>query len=130
MAQLRPATDGALCPGFRGAERATYGNQGRGHRRAAKHLTDGDPLQQLILNRTKAADRTVTEHWQIDWPRCRSAPSRQNGSGGAPAPPGLRNGENALSTRGGANVLAAARAADKLLKAAGYDTSGGACAEP
>jgi hypothetical protein len=84
----------------------------------------------LILNRTKAADRTVTEHWQIDWPRCRSAPSRQNGSGGAPAPPGLRNGENALSTRGGANVLAAARAADKLLKAAGYDTSGGACAEP
>lgn len=33
-----------------------------------RRLTDGDPLQQLILNRTKAADGTVTEHWQIDTP--------------------------------------------------------------
>lgn len=33
-----------------------------------RRLTDGDPLQQLILNRTKTADGTVTEHWQIDTP--------------------------------------------------------------
>lgn len=31
-------------------------------------LTSGDPLQKLTLNRTKAADGTVTEHWQIDSP--------------------------------------------------------------
>lgn len=31
-------------------------------------LTSGDPLQKLTLNRTKAADGTVTEHWQIDTP--------------------------------------------------------------
>src|SRR5690606_13745464 len=33
-----------------------------------RRMTGGDPLQQLILNRTKAADGTVTEHWQIDTP--------------------------------------------------------------
>jgi 50S ribosomal subunit-associated GTPase HflX len=31
-------------------------------------LTSGDPLQKLTLNRTRAADGTVTEHWQIDTP--------------------------------------------------------------
>ena len=31
-------------------------------------LTSGEPLQKLTLNRTKAADGTVTEHWQIDSP--------------------------------------------------------------
>jgi len=31
-------------------------------------LTSGDPLQKLTLNRTQAADGTVTEHWQIDSP--------------------------------------------------------------
>lgn len=33
-----------------------------------KRMTAGDPLQQLILNRTKAADGTLTEHWQLDTP--------------------------------------------------------------
>lgn len=69
VAQLRALTLAArYAQAFSVLREQRMGNQDEDIETLLERLTNADNLQQLTLNRTRAADGTITEHWQIDTP--------------------------------------------------------------